>query len=147
MDYTEKEIQAFVEEQLRDHGEWLTRRFRGALEKNRNRNTGTLIGSLSGDSFEVRPSQGGATLAIDILEYGRLMEIGGRKRRLKQKNHDVWERRNHRPKGKRVDWYNKNRYGGYGHLVRTLTAGMTDAELDRIRGILQRAKDDFAAKT
>ena len=58
---------------------------------------------------------------------------------------DVWGKKNRRPK--KVQWYNKNRYAGYGRLIRRLTAGMSDAELQRIRGILQRAKDDFAANS
>ena len=62
-----------------------------------------------------------------------------------KKNGDVWGKKNHRPK--KVQWYNKNRYVGYGRLIRRLTAGMSDAELQRIRGILQRAKADFAANS
>ena len=48
---------------------------------------------------------------------------------------------------KKVQWYNKNRYGGYGRLIRRLTAGMSDAELQRIRGILNQTKRDFAEKS
>ena len=33
-----------------------------------------------------------------------------------------------------------------GRLIRRLTAGMSDAELARIRGILERAKADLASK-
>ena len=142
MEYTEKEIQTFVMEQLKEHGEWLTRRFREALEKNKNRETGTLIGSMQGKGFSVKPEADGATLAIDILEYGRLMEIGGRRRRIAARNHDVWGKKN-RAKGKKTLWYNKNRYGGYGYLVRSLSAGMSDAELQRIRGIIEEQKQKF----
>jgi len=46
-----------------------------------------------------------------------------------------------------VEWYNKNRYGGYGRLIRRLTAGMSEQELQRIRGILQSAKGKFAVKS
>ena len=141
MEYTDKEIQTFVSEQLKNHGEWLTRRFREALEKNKNRESGQLIASM-GDNFRITPSEGGATLVIDILEYGRLMEIGGRKRKIAAKNHDVWEKKNHRGK-KKTQWYNKNRYGGYGYLIRTLSAGMTETELQRIRSIIAEAQTNF----
>ena len=141
MDYTDKEIQTFVTEQLKNHGEWLTKRFREALEKNKNRESGQLIASM-GNNFNVTPTEGGATLTIDILEYGRLMEIGGRKRKIAAKNHDVWGTKNHRGK-KKTQWYNKNRYGGYGYLIRTLSAGMTDAELQRIRSIITEAQQDL----
>ena len=75
------------------------------------------------------------------------MEIGGRKRkkRLKEeRNPQVWAKKNRRPK--KVEWYNRNRFAGYGRLIRRLSAGMSDDELRRIRGILQRAKQDFTAK-
>ena len=67
-----------------------------------------------------------------------------KKQHLKEsQNHGVWSKKNHRPK--KVRWYNKNRYAGYGRLIRRLTAGMSDAELQRIRGILLEAKARFAA--
>jgi len=61
----------------------------------------------------------------------------------RRKQHQAWAKKNHCPK--KVQWYNKNRYAGYGRLIRRLTAGMSDHELQRIRGILQSAKNDFAA--
>ena len=48
----------------------------------------------------------------------------------------MWAKQNHKPK--KIQWYNKNRYAGYGRLIRRLTAGMSDHELQRIRGILAR---------
>ena len=45
-----------------------------------------------------------------------------------------------------MQWYNKNRYAGYGRLIRRLTAGMSDAELQRIRGILEEAKARLGGK-
>ena len=137
MDYTDKEIELFLESQLKEHGEWLTKRFREKLEKNKNRSSGRLIGSMQGRNFSVRPNDGGATLAIDILEYGRLMEIGGRKRKLATRNRRVWEKKNHTPRGrKQTQWYNKNMYGGLGWLIRTITAGIGEEELQRIRDII-----------
>jgi hypothetical protein len=81
------------------------------------------------------------------MTYGRMIEVMARKRKKRlsdQSNHDVWKTKNHRPK--KVQWYNKNRYGGYGRLVRRLTAGMSDDELKRIQGILSQAKAEYAAK-
>jgi len=97
-----------------------------------------------------------ATAGSAFGSYGRLAEI--RSRRSKSaptappsapagsasgNNRNVWARKNHRTK--RVQWYNRNRYAGYGRLIRRLTAGMSDAELQRIRGILEQAKKDLAA--
>lgn len=81
------------------------------------------------------------------MTYGRAMEVMGRRRKRKavwaKKNGDVWGKKNRR--GKKVQWYNRNRYAGYGRLIRRLTAGMSDAELQRIRGILNQAKQDLAS--
>ena len=140
-----KEIDLWVREELSQHGEWLVDRFIETLEKGGHVLSGDLI-----DSFDYRTgSEGGAqTLTVSFLTYGRAMEVMARKRRqhLKENgNHEVWTKKNHRPK--KVQWYNKNRYAGYGRLIRRLSAGMSDAELARIRGILQSAKADFAKKT
>lgn len=141
-----KEIDLFVREELSQHGEWLVDRFIEALEKGGHVLSGDLI-----DSFDYRTgSEGGAqTLTVSFLTYGRMMEVAARKRKQRQAfaktNGDVWAKKNHRPK--KVQWYNKNRYAGYGRLIRRLSAGMSDAELARIRGILQSAKADFAKKS
>ena len=140
---TYKEIELFVQEELSQHGEWLVDRFAEALERNKNVDTGTLIESL--DYQTGSGPDGSQTLSVSFMTYGRAMEVMGRRRkqRLKEsRNHDAWGKKNRRPK--KVQWYNKNRYAGYGRLIRRLTAGMSDAELRRIRGILQRAKDKFA---
>lgn len=140
-----KEIDLFIREELSQHGEWLVDRFAEAIEKNRNIDSGQLLESLN---YETGSGHDGSyMLSVSFMTYGRLMEVMGRRRkkRLKeQRNHDVWATRNHTPK--KVEWYNRNRYAGYGRLIRRLSAGMSDAELQRIRGILEHAKADFAAK-
>lgn len=141
-----KEIDLWVREELDQHGEWLVDQFVEALERGGHVVSGDLI-----DSFNYRTgSQGGAqTLTVTFFTYGRMMEVAARKRKQRlafaKKNGEVWGRKNHRPK--KVQWYNKNRYAGYGRLIRRLTAGMSDAELQRIRGILNRAKADFIANS
>lgn len=142
-----KEIDLFIREELSQHGEWLVDRFAEALEMNRNIDTGALLDSLDYETGS--GPDGSQTLAVSFMTYGRAMEIAGRRRKRKaawaKKNGDVWGKKNHR--GKKVQWYNRNRYAGYGRLIRRLTAGMSDAELQRIRGILQSAKDNFATKS
>lgn len=141
-DISYKEIDLWVQEELSQHGEWLVDRFVEALERGKNVVSGDLLDSFNYDVG--RGVDGSQQLTVSFLTYGRLAEVMSRRRkqRLKeQKNHDVWGKKNHRPK--KVQWYNKNRYAGYGRLIRRLTAGMSDAELRRIRGILQRAKDNF----
>ena len=144
---TVKEIELFIEEELSQHGEWLVDRFAEALEKNKNVDSGQLLESLDYTAAKKNPD-GSIGIGITFMTYGRAMEIMGRRRkkRLKeQQNHDVWGKKNHR--AKKVQWYNKNRYAGYGRLIRRLTAGMSDAELQRIRGIIEEQKKRFAAKS
>lgn len=139
-----KEIELFVREELSQHGEWLVDRFTEALEKGGHVVSGDLL-----DSFDYSTgSEGGAqTLSVTFLTYGRVMEATARKRKRQsawsRKNGEAWAKKNHRPK--KVQWYNKNRYAGYGRLIRRLTAGMSDDELKRIRGILNQAKKDFSS--
>ena len=145
-EYDYKEIELFIREELSQHGEWLIDRFIEALERNENVDTGQLVESFNYTSSKLNPD-GSIEMGISFMTYGRVMEIGGRKRkkRLKEeRNAQVWAKKNRRPK--KVEWYNRNRFAGYGRLIRRLSAGMSDDELRRIRGILQRAKQDFTAK-
>lgn len=140
--YSYKEVNLFIQEELSQHGEWLIDRFADALEKNKNIDTGQLLESLNYDTGE--DHQGNFTLSISFMTYGRAMEVMARRRKAKLKdpqNHDVWAKKNHKPK--KVQWYNKNRYAGYGRLIRRLTAGMSEDELKRIQGILTEAKNNF----
>lgn len=144
-EYSYKEIDLFVREELSQHGEWLVDRFAEAIERNKNVDSGQLLESLNYDTSTGH--DGSAQLTVSFMTYGRAMEIMGRRRKQhlkEQQNHDVWATKNHKPK--KVQWYNKNRYAGYGRLIRRLSAGMSDDELQRIRGILNQAKADFAAK-
>lgn len=145
-DISYKELDLWIREELSQHGEWLVDRFVDALESGGHVDTGALA-----DSFDYRTSaeQGAQVLEVSFLTYGRLAEVRSRRTKSAERfsssgNHAAWGSRNHRPK--RMQWYNKNRYAGYGRLIRRLTAGMSDAELKRIRGILERAKADLAAK-
>ena len=102
------------------------------------------------DSFDFETGQGYdilQALNITFHSYGRLTEVMSRRhkqREKKKKNYHVWGKKSHKPK--KVQWYHKNRYTGYGRLIRRLTAGISDHELQCIRGILNQAKTDFTAK-
>ena len=137
-----KDLDLWIQEELSQHGEWLIDRFIDALERNKNVDSGNLI-----DSFGYRTSQeqGAQVLTVSFPLYGRLAEVRSRRLRKSGTNRDTWQRKhNHKPK--KVQWYNKNRYAGYGRLIRRLTAGMSEAELKRIRGILEEARQRMAAQ-
>ena len=116
---------------LREHGDWLTGVFREALQKNRD--TGALQQSFT---TSVTGGTDGATLTIEFNLYGRFAEIRSR-RHTKARNSDVWQKKNR--KGKRVQWYNKNRYRGYGRLIRRLTAGLSEQQLQQLRQAVEQA--------
>lgn len=143
---TYQEIDLWVREELSQHGEWLVDRFIEALERGGNVDTGALAESFD---YSTSTEQGAQVLTVSFLTYGRLAEVRSRRAKSAERfprsnNRSAWAKKNHRPK--RVQWYNKNRYAGYGRLIRRLTAGMSDAELQRIRGILERARADFTGK-
>ena len=131
-----KEIELWIREELSQHGEWLIDRFVEALERNKNVDTGNLVESMD---YRTHEEQGAQVLDVSFPLYGRFAEVRSRRQRKGGTNRDTWQRRqNHRPK--RVEWYNRNRYAGYGRLVRRIAAGMSDAELKRIRGILEEQR-------
>lgn len=140
-----KEIDLWIREELSQHGEWLVDRFVEALEKGGHVVSGDLVDSLD---YQTGADGGAQALTVTFLTYGRLMEATARRRKQKaafaKKNGEVWVSKNRKPK--KVQWYNRNRYAGYGRLIRRLTAGMSDYELQRIRGILNQARADFAGK-
>lgn len=145
-EYTYQEIELFIREELSQHGEWLIDRFIDALERGGNVLSGDLI-----DSFDYgvtsKGADGSIEMDISFLTYGRLSEVMARRRK---RNHSAegsnrsktFAGRNHRPK--KVEWYNRNRYAGYGRLIRRIAAGMSDIELQRIRGILLEAKKNLS---
>lgn len=116
---------------LREHGDWLVGVFREALRKNRD--TGSLDESFT---TGVTGGTDGATLTIEFNLYGRFAEIRSR-RHTKARNSDVWQQRNGRRK--RVLWYSNNRYRGYGRLIRLLTAGLSEQQLQQLRQAVEQA--------
>lgn len=140
-----KEIELFIREELSQHGEWLIDRFVDALERGGHVLSGDLI-----DSFDYgitsTGTDGGVEMTISFLTYGRLTEIMARRRKRNRtadsNRSQAFSSRNHRPK--KVEWYNRNRYAGYGRLIRRIAAGMSQQELQRIRGILNEAKQNLS---
>lgn len=134
-----QEVNEFVRRELKKHGEYLVNEFKANLTKNKNIDTGTLIGSLRHEQFD--PDEGGIGMRIvsagDTI-YGRLFEIAGRKRaRLSRMpvnvNRIVWGINSRKPKRKKTQWYNKTMFDELGALTARLSAGMSEAELQEIK--------------
>lgn len=133
MEYTGQEIQAFIERHLADHTDQLVETFRDALQENQNIRSGDLLRSVR--RVGVHPDgNGGVTAEIELNIYGRYMEIQGRNR---QRNGNRQQAAGaHRTKRKKTRWYNRNMYYGWGRLVATLSAGISQKELEHIRSVL-----------
>lgn len=138
MEYDPKELEMFIRSELSQHGKWLVERFQEALKKNGNVDTGTLLGSLHFTTARTS-SDGSTSIGIGFETYGRAMEIAGRKRKKQARTNraTAWGKRNKR--AKKVSWYNKNKYKGYGMLAARLSAGIGEDELKRIKSILAEA--------
>ena len=125
------------------HGEWLCDRFRDALERNNNVISGDLEDSISYDTQYDDNAFGYTELKIKFFDYGRMFEIAGNKKSkfAINTNRDIWgiKERNVKKK-KRTSWYARNMYSGLGALITKISAGMTDAERERVRGILNENK-------
>lgn len=138
MNYSDEEIFVFIHKHLREHVNILTRIFRSAIRKNKNVDTGTLLNSIKTLGI-TRDADGGVSATIELAEYGRLMEIGGRRRKIQNRNHEVWESKNHPARQKKTAWYNKNKYKGFGTLQRQLITGISEHELQEIHNIIERS--------
>lgn len=134
-----KEVNEFIKRELDKHGEWLVKEFVYNLTKNGNIDTGTLINSLTHETFDPENGAVGMKITSDAENtlYGRFFEIAGRKRKVSKMpvnvNRIVWGIRNRPTKRKKTRWYNKTMFEGFGSLVARLSAGISDDELRRIR--------------
>jgi len=131
----------WIQEMMDQHGEWLCDRFRDALERNKNVDTGNLMESIA---YETKLTAFGyTTLRVKFFDYGRAFEIAGYQKNKKSKfgvntNRDIWGIKENREKkrSKNTRWYSVNMYAGLSSLVARIAAGMTEAERTRILGIL-----------
>lgn len=133
MDYTDDELFVFIRRELRTHSNILMRIFRSALDRNKNIDTGHLRRNIRRVELGRLPD-GGVHAVIEFPMYGRAMEIGGRQRQ-RNRNHDTWVQRNHKPK--KTNWYARNMYTGSGILRQKLSAGISEHELQEIRNIVE----------
>lgn len=135
MEYTGQEIQAFIERHLAEHTDQLVQTFSDALRENENIQSGDLLRSVR--RVSVRPdASGNVTAELEFNVYGRFMEIQGRNRQRNRNRQSATG--THRTKKKRTRWYNRNMYYGWGRLIATLSAGISENELQHIRSIFAR---------
>lgn len=132
----------WIRELMDQHGEWLCDRFRDALERNKNVDTGNLMDSIAYDTTFDGSAFGYTTLRVKFMDYGRMFEIAGYQKNKKSKfgantNRDIWGiKENREKKRKNTRWYAVNMYSGLSALIQRIAAGMTESERSRILGIL-----------
>lgn len=133
---------AFIESELAKHGRWLEDELRAALRQRRMNRSGDLSSSIDSDTF----LRGDApVLGLNLLDYGRFVDIRSYRVNLrtvraanKQVNRELWGiRENRSGMKKRTRWYARNMYGGLNTLISRIMYGLTDAEAERLKTILQ----------
>lgn len=128
----------FIQEELSQHGEFLADLFVETLEKNHSVDTGELLDSINYDSFSEGENPG---LKFNFFSYGRAVDIMSYKqnRHAVDTNKVVWGMKE--PKMKKKSWYAKSMYQGLYRLYSRIMYGLSDAEIARLKGILENRKN------
>lgn len=131
--------QLYIEEELSQHGEWLCDVLMDAIERRGLIRTEGLHESISYDTFHQGENPG---LRVSFFSYGRALEIAGNKknRHTVNTNRDVWRMRQNRRSAKNTKWYAKNMFGGLNRLILRVMYGLSDREVERLKGILENRK-------
>lgn len=133
----------FIQEELSQHGEWLSDLLVEIIERRKLVQTGELIDSINYSAFMENDAPG---MRFSFMTYGRAVDIQG----YKQNRHQVdakaiaWGEKQNRMKrkGKNARWYASHMYEGYYRLVSRIMYGLSDKEIERIKGILQERKNN-----
>lgn len=125
----------FIEEELSQHGEWLADVLSDAIEKKRLRQTDRLLQSIDYESFKERGNPG---VRFSFMSYGRAVDIAAYRESKHKVNtmEVVWGQKQNTMKKRNNRWYAKSMYSGYYRLVSRLMYGLSDHEIERLKGIL-----------
>ena len=124
----------FIEEELSQFGEELCDALSDALIKQKLIESGSLLDSLNYSSFKEGKNPG---QRMSFYSYGRCVDMAGYKRNKIQvdTNREVWGIRSNTNKKNR--WYARNTYGGLNRLISRVMYGLSDYEIERLKGILE----------
>ena len=132
------EVEAlFVEEVLDTHGEYIVDLMQDSIESLNLRLTDDLIDSLD---YKVEKRGSDYVLSISFLSYGRAVEIlSNKSKRLRKKGKagNVKAKTLRRAKQKDTRFYAKNVYGSINRLLGRMSSEYSDAEIARLKGILE----------
>lgn len=128
----------FIQEELSQHGEWLSDLLSEIIEKRHLVQTHELADSINYGAFSENDSPG---LRFSFMSYGRAFDIQGYKKNKHQVDAKsiAWGEKKNRMKrtGKNIRWYASNMYAGYYRLVSRIMYGLSDREIERLKGILE----------
>lgn len=130
----------YIEEELSQHGEWLCDVLMEAIDRRKLKRTEELYNSISYDTFHKGENPG---LKVSFFRYGRMFEIAGNRknRHTVDTNRDVWGmKQNRNGMKKNTQWYAKNMFGGLNRLISRVMYGLSDREIERLKGILENRK-------
>jgi len=134
MNYNEIEHQ-YIKEQLELHAKYLAELFREDISQKKLFETGSLSGTFATTSnFKEYESLGNHHLELKFTDYGRFIEIAFHKKIKTQK--DIENPFAKKPKNKNTNWYSPNVYGSQNRLIGRLMYGLSDIEIQRIKGML-----------
>lgn len=124
----------FIEEELSQFGEELCDALSDAITKQKLIESGSLLDSLNYSSFKEGNNPG---QRMSFYSYGRCVDMAGYKRNKIQvdTNREVWSIRSNTNKKNR--WYARNMYGGLNRLISRVMYGLSDYEIERLKGILE----------
>lgn len=133
--------QLFVQEVLDTHGEYICDLMAEAIEDKKVIDTGALLDSLN---YKVERRGGDFVLMIYFNTYGRFVEIEYYKsraiRRQEQKTRNSLQLIR-RPKKKDTRIYARIVYGTINRLLGRMSSEYSDAEIARLKGILEQYKE------
>ena len=133
----------FIQEELSQRGEWLSDLFTEIIENRDLVQTHDLADSINYTAFSENDAPG---LRVSFLDYGRALDIQG----YKKNRHKVdaksiaWGIKKNKIKnrGKNTKWYASHMYEGLYKLVSRLMYGLSEYELERLKGILNERKNN-----
>lgn len=129
----------FIQEELSQHGEWLADVLTEVIDRQKLVKTGALQDSIEYSGFMEGKNPG---LRFKFLSYGRAVDISGYKENRHKVNtmRDIWGQKQNTMSKRRNRWYAKSMYSGYYKLVSRIMYGLSDLEIERLKGILENRK-------
>lgn len=133
---TDELIQLHFQETLSLHGEMLADLLSEKIEGQHLVQSGLLLESIGYDAFEENGNPG---LRFRFISYGRCVDMMDYRRNKHEVNTNqvIWGMKQNRMKRTSRKWYAKYMYTSLYSLISRLMYGLSEQEMNRLKGILQ----------